>query len=85
MSTNSTGSPYTPGAQDPQASPYGADPRPGGAQPPAAPGPKKSRGLAIATIVGAALSVVLLVVTIVLVEVVLTRPRHRALGLAKTP
>ena len=67
MSTNSTGSPYTPGAQDPQASPYGADPRPGGAQPPAAPGPKKSRGLAIATIVGAALSVVLLVVTIVLV------------------
>ena len=67
MSTNSTGSPYTPGAQDPQASPYGAHPRPGGAQPPAAPGPKKSRGLAIATIVGAALSVVLLVVTIVLV------------------
>ena len=66
MSTNSTGSPYTPGTQDPQASPYGADPRPGGAQPPAAPGPKKSRGLAIATIVGAALSVVLLVVTIVL-------------------
>lgn len=67
MSTNSTGSLYTPGAQDPQASPYGADPRPGGAQPPAAPGPKKSRGLTIATIVGAALSVVLLVVTIVLV------------------
>ena len=67
MSTNSTGSAYTPGAQDPQASPYGADPRPGGAQPPAAPGPKKSRGLAIATIIGAALSVVLLVVTIVLV------------------
>ena len=67
MSTNSTGSPYTPGAQDPQASPYGADPRPGGAQPPAAPGPKKSRGLAIATIIGAALSVVLMVVTIVLV------------------
>ena len=59
MSTNSTGSPYTPGAQDPQASPYGADPRPGGAQPPAAPGPKKSRGLAIATIVGAALTIVL--------------------------
>ncbi len=67
MSTNSTGSPYTPGAQDPQASPYGTDPRPAGAQPPAAPAPKKSRGLAIATIVGAALSVVLLVVTIVLV------------------
>lgn len=64
MSTNSTGSPYKPGAQ---AFPYGADPRPAGSQPPSAPAPKKSRGLAIATIVGAAVSVVLLVVTIVLV------------------
>ena len=64
MSTNNTGSPYTPGAQAAQASPYGQGPRPAGAQTPA---PKRSRGLTIATIVGAALSVVLLVVTIVLV------------------
>ena len=64
MSTNNTGSPYTPGAQAAQASPYGQGPRPAAAQTPA---PKKSRGLTIATIIGAALSVVLLVVTIVLV------------------
>ncbi|RRR34412.1 hypothetical protein EHS14_03445 [Schaalia georgiae] len=67
MSTNSTGFPYTPGTQDAHAFPYGTDPRPVGAQPPAASAPKKSKGLAIATIIGAALSVVLLVVTIVLV------------------
>ena len=67
MSTNSTGSPHTPGAQDAQVFPYGSDPRPAGAQPPVASAPRKSKGLAIATVIGAALSVVLLVVTIVLV------------------